>query len=281
MLRLKNVKKKYDGFELNCTMEVQPGRITGLIGKNGAGKSTTFKAALGLIRPDSGEIELFGKPIQKITKTDREDIGVVLASSGFCGTLSIKDLLPVLQNLYHGFQKEEFLKRCKELELPADKLINQFSTGMRQKLHVLIAISHQARLLILDEPTAGMDVIARDELLDILRDYMESGDRSILISSHISADLEGLCDDIYMINDGEIILHEDTDALLDAYGLLKMSSEQFEKTDRRYILRYKKERFGYSCLTDQKQFYLDNYPEVVVEKSNIDEVILMMSRGEA
>jgi len=280
MLRLENVKKKYDGFELECNMEIEPGCVTGLIGKNGAGKSTTFKAALGLIRADDGKVEVFGKPVQKITKADRENIGVVLAASGFSGYLSIKDLLPVMQNLYHGFQEEEFLRKCKEFELPLDKKIGDFSTGMKQKLQVLAALSHQAQLLILDEPTAGMDVIARDELLDLLREYMENGDRSILISSHISADLEGICDDIYMIDDGKIVLHEETDVLLDEYGLLKATDEQYAGMDKRYILRHKKEGFGYSCLTDQKRFYQENYPGLVVEKGSIDEVILMMTRGE-
>lgn len=280
MLRLENVKKVYEGFELECSMEVKPGCVTGLIGKNGAGKSTTFKAALGLIRTDGGQVEVFGKPIQEITKKDREDIGVVLAASGFSGYLSVKDLLPVMRSLYHGFQEKEFLEKCREFELPLDKTINNFSTGMKQKLHVLAAISHRAKLLILDEPTVGMDVIAREELMDLLRDYMDPGDRSILISSHISADLEGLCDDIYMMDEGKIVLHEETDRLLDEYGLVKVTREQYEQMDKRYILRHKKEEFGYSCLTSQKQFYLENYPAIVVEKGNIDEVILMMSRGE-
>lgn len=280
MLRLENVKKKYDGFELECSMEVRPGCVTGLIGKNGAGKSTTFKAALGLIRVDGGKAEVFGKPASKLTKADRENTGVVLAASGFSGYLSIKDLLPVMRNLYHGFQEEEFLGKCREFELPLDKKIGDFSTGMRQKLQVLAALSHQAQLLILDEPTVGMDVIARDEILDLLREYMENGDRSILISSHISADLEGICDEIYMMDDGKIVLHEETDVLLDEYGLLKATDEQYAGVDKRYILRHKKEGFGYSCLTNQKRFYQENYPDLVVEKGSIDEVILMMTRGE-
>ena len=152
---------------------------------------------------------------------------------------------------------------------------------MKAKLKVLIAISHDARLLILDEPTLGLDVIARDELLEMLRKFMEENEeRSILISSHISSDLETLCDDIYMIHEGKVILHEDTDVLLSDYTLLKVTEEQFSQIDKQYILRFKKEAYGYSCLTRQKQYYIENYPEVAIDQGTIDEVILMMIRGE-
>lgn len=132
-----------------------------------------------------------------------------------------------------------------------------------------------------DEPTAGLDVLARDELLDVLRKYMEEDEsRSILISSHISSDLEGLCDDLYMIHNGHVIMHEETDVLLSDYAILKLDQNQYQKLDRQYILRIKKEPFGYSCLTNQKQYYLDNYPSIVVEKGNIDDVIMLMIKGE-
>lgn len=144
---------------------------------------------------------------------------------------------------------------------------------------MLAAVSHGSRLLILDEPTNGLDVIARDELLGMLRDYMEEDGRAILISSHISADLEGFCDDLYMIDNGRIVLHEETDVLLSDYAVLKMTEEQFGRLDKAYILRYKEEHFGYKCMTDQKQFYLENYPDIAIEKGSIDELIMMMVQG--
>ena len=123
-------------------------------------------------------------------------------------------------------------------------------------------------------------MIARDELLEMLREYMEQGDRSILVSSHISSDLESFCDDIYMIDDGKIVLYEETDVLLSEYAILKVTAEQYQTLDKEYLLRHKKEEYGYSCLTNQKQFYLENYPGIVVEKGNVDELIMMMIRGE-
>ena len=279
MLRLEHVTKHYKGFDLDCSMEVRLGCVTGLIGKNGAGKSTTFKAILGLISPEGGSIQIFKKPSGSLSLQDKEQIGTVLSDSGFSGYLTVKELIPVLCAMFPNFQKDDFLRKCVEFSIPLKKKMLEFSTGMKQKLQVLTAISHNARLLILDEPTAGLDVIARDRLLDLLREYMEPGDRSILISSHISADLEGFCDDLYMIDEGKIIFHEDTDVLLSDYALLKMTEEQYGALDKSYILRYKKETFGYSCLTNQKQFYMENHPEVTVEKGTIDELILMMICG--
>lgn len=276
MLKLNNVIKQYDKFRLECTMEVPVGQVTGLIGRNGAGKSTAFKSILGLIRTDGGTIEVFGKNVNDLTTKDKEQIGVVLADSGFSGYLSIKDLIPMLNAMYADFSKEKFVKDCERMELPLNRKIKDFSTGMKRKLQILAALSHNARLLVLDEPTAGLDVVARDELLNLLREYVEDGERSVIISSHISSDLEGLCDDVYMIENGKIILHEETDVLLSEYGLIKATNEQFDKLDQSYILKSKKEKFGVSCLTSQKQFYQDNYPGLVIEKGSIDEVITMM-----
>ena len=147
--------------------------MTWLIGKNGAGKSTTFKLVLGLIYPDSGSVHIFGKPAEALGTKDKENIGVVLADSGFNGYLTVNDLIPVLASLYHKFNKEDFIKRCREFDLPMNQKMKEFSTGMKRKLQVLAAISHEAELLVLDEPTAGLDVVARDELLGLLREYME------------------------------------------------------------------------------------------------------------
>lgn len=280
MLKLDHLQKQYGDFSMDCSLEVKPGRITGLIGQNGAGKSTTFKAILGLITKDGGRITIFGKDIENFTATDRENIGVVLSDSGFSGYLTPKDYIPVLKQMYKNFQKDYFSEQMDRMKLPLDKKIKDFSTGMKAKFKVLIVLSHQARFLILDEPTAGLDVVARDEILEMLRDYMvEDEQRSVLISSHISSDLETLCDDIYMIHNGHIILHEDTDLLLSEYALIKTDEQQYQKLDSRYILKTKKEPYGYSCLTSQKQYFVENHPQIIMEQCSIDKIIMMMIGG--
>lgn len=280
MLQIKGLKKSYASFELDCSLELKKGYVTGLIGQNGSGKTTTFKAILNLISIDSGTITLFGKDVKDISVEDKQKMGVVLADSGFSGYLKIGDVVPILDSLYDNFNKQFFLQQVQRFNLPLNKKIREFSTGMKAKLKVIAAISYDAKLLILDEPTAGLDVIARGELLGMLREFIENDEeRSILISSHISSDLESMCDDLYMIDEGKVILHEETDVLLSNYALLKVSQEQFEKLDKQYIISYKKENYGYSCLSDQKQYYIDNYPDIVIEKGTIDEVITMMIRG--
>lgn len=281
MIKIENLQKKYSGFTLDCTMEVHPGTITGLIGQNGAGKSTTFKSILGLISTDGGSIKIFGKNVEELTKQDKQKLGVALSDSGFSGWLTIKDIIPILANMYDEFNKEDFIEKCHQFQLPLDKKIKEFSTGMKAKLKVLVAISHNATLVVLDEPTAGLDVVAREQVLDMLRSYMEQDDRrTILISSHISSDLEGLCDDIYMIHNGKIVLHEETDILLGNYAVLKVDDKKYEIMDRKYVIKTMKETFGYKCLTDQRQFYQENYPDIVMEKGTIDELIMMMIRGD-
>lgn len=281
MIKIDNLQKNYSRFTLNCSLEVKPGTITGLIGQNGAGKSTTFKSILGLISIDGGNIQIFGKEKDALTKQDKQKIGVALSNSGFSGWLRIKDIIPVLDNMYDTFHKDEFVKQCEQFQLPLDKKIKEFSTGMQAKLRVIIAVSHDASLLILDEPTAGLDVVAREQVLDMLRNYMEQDEnRSILISSHISTDLEGLCDEIYMIHQGEIVLHEETDVLLSDYAVLKVDEKKYEIMDSKYVIKVKKEAFGYKCLTNQRQFYQENYPDIVIEKGTIDELIMMMIRGD-
>jgi len=280
MLKVDHLQKNYKNFSLDCSLEIKPGYVTGLIGQNGAGKSTTFKAVLGLISIDGGTVNILGKDLKKLSIKDKEKLGIVFSNSGFSGYLTIKDIISVLNNFYKEFDKNFFMEHVQKFQLPYDKKIKDFSTGMKVKLKILVAISHNADLLILDEPTAGLDVIARDELLEMLREYMEKDEKhSILISSHISGDLETLCDDIYMIHDGKIILHEDIDVLLSEYALLKVDEEQYNKLDKEFILRSKKESYGYSCLTNQKQYFIENFPEVVIEKGNIDELITMMIKG--
>lgn len=276
MVVIDKLQKKYKGFELNVSMNIKEGAVTGLIGKNGAGKSTTIKAILGLITPDAGSVKVMGKE----PGTDMEAIGVAISDSGMSMLLTINDVTHIMRATYPKFEEESFTEKCKKFELPMDKQIKDFSSGMKAKLKVLLAISHKAKLLVLDEPTTGLDVLARNEVLGMLREYLEEdSSRSILISSHISSDLEGLCDDIYMIDRGRIIMHEDTDVLLSKYGLLKMSEKEYEELDKQFVTASKKEKFSITCLTNEKQFYIDNYPGIVVENSSIDDIIVLTLGG--
>ena len=278
MITIENLVKKYRDFELNVSLEIPDGQVCGLVGKNGAGKSTTIKSILGLIKPDSGKVVVMGKDVADMKASDKQSIGVALAESGFSGYLTVNDVIAILKNMYDDFDEEYFRHLCIRFDVPLGKVIRDFSTGMKAKVRVLSAISHRAKLLIMDEPTSGLDVEARNDILDILREYLkENEDCSILISSHISSDLENLCDDIYLIHEGKIILHEDTDRILSSYAILKVDEETYGKMDRSYVLKEKKENYGYRCLTDQKQFYMENYPEIVVENGSIDDLILMLT----
>ena len=280
MIEIKDLKKNYGDFKLDISLQVPEGTVTGLIGKNGAGKSTVMKAILGLIRPDGGTVKVMGKDSQNLTAADKESMGVALADSGFSQYIKVKDVIRILRKMYRAFDEDAFRGQCRQLELPLDKKIKDFSTGMRAKLRVLTAISHGARLLILDEPTAGLDVLARNEILNMLHTYLEEDpSRSILISSHISSDLEGFCDDLYMIHEGKLLLHEDTDRILGNYGILKMSENDYERLDKEHLIATKKEGFGYACLTKEKQYYQDNYPNIVTENGNIDSVMILLLGG--
>ena len=282
LVEMKHVKKQYRDFSLDCSLQLKEGCITGLIGANGAGKSTAFKAILGLIRPEEGEITVLGEKGSSLTGKTKEEIGVVLPESTFSRYLKVKQIIPVMEGLYSRFDREYFLEQCRRFSVPEDKVLKEFSTGMLAKLKILLALSHHPRLLILDEPTSGLDVLTRAELLTVLREYMEEGEeRGILISSHISSDLEGLCDDMYMIHQGKIVMYEETDVLLDEYGILKVSADEYRKLDKSFLLKKKKESFGYSCLTKEKHYYMENYPSFVVEKCSLDEVISIMVKGEA
>ena len=280
MVIVNQLTKNYGDFHLDVSFEIPDGTVSGIVGKNGAGKSTTIKAVLGLIRPDSGHVTINGKDVSKLTGAEKESIGVALSDSGFSGYLSIEDVILILRNMYSSFDESFFRKCCASQNLPLKKQIKEFSTGMKAKLRVLVAISHKAELLVMDEPTAGLDIEARNEILDLLRQYLTENEHcSIIITSHISSDLEGLCDDIYLIHDGKILIHEDTDSILGKYAVLKMDSPTYESLDKTYILRAKKELFGYACFTNERQFYAENYPNIVIENGSIDDLILMMTGG--
>lgn len=281
MLRMEELKKSYPGFSLQASLAVEPGRIVGLIGANGAGKTTIFKAALGLIHADGGRLRLLGRELADIGARDRERIGTVLADAGFSDLLSVGDVKTIMQSMYGSFDAAFFEEKIRASGIEEDRAVRELSTGRRARLKAILALSHHPDLLLLDEPTAGLDVVAREEVYDMVRRFMEEdGRHAVLISSHISADLEKLCDEFYMIDRGAIILHETADALFEEYAVLKMTEESFAQLDKTYVLKSCRAPFGYTCLTDQRAFYQENAPHLAIEKAGLDELITLMIRGE-
>ena len=184
------------------------------------------------------------------------------------------------RTFYRNWDDGLYRTYLSRFSLDENKTPDQLSEGMKVKFNLALALSHRAELLILDEPTAGLDVEARNEILDLLREYIAQDEkRTILITSHISTDLESLCDDIYLIHDGKIILHEDTDVILEQYVILKVNEEQYRTLDKTAVIKVQKETYGYACFTNDRRFYQENYPQIAVEQGGIDELILMMTGG--
>lgn len=176
MVKIDHLVKRYGDFTLDVSMEIPRGNMTGLVGRNGAGKTTTIKALLGLIRADGGSVTVMGKDVALLTPEDRKKIGAALSESGFSGMLRVRDVADILAAMYDDADREGFLGLCRRFGLPEDKPVREFSTGMKAKLRVLTALSHSADLLIMDEPTAGLDIEARNEILDMIRDFLASNE---------------------------------------------------------------------------------------------------------
>lgn len=282
MLEIKNLKKKYKDFQLDCSFRIEDDQVVGLVGRNGVGKTTIFRSILGLLRPDGGEISLFGKSVAQLSEADKARIGVTFPHSFFSEQFTIEELKKVMVATYSAkFNVSDFDRKCSQLQLPLDKKVKNFSTGMQTKLKLLLALSHEADFLLLDEPTSGLDVIVRQEILGMLQDYLDQkNSRSVLISSHISSDLEQLCDFIILIDDGKVILQEETDNLLNHYGILKVSAEEYPSLEQEFILAAKKRSYGYACLTNERRYFQENHPKIAVEKGSIDEVLLLLTKGE-
>ena len=205
MLEIKGVKKSYGEFQLDCSLNVEKGRITGLVGENGAGKSTLFKAVLGLISYDAGEIKILGKIPEELSEKEKEELGVVLAETGFSGYLKGKDVEAVLAKLYPKFEAEKFHQMCEEYQIPLDKFIKEYSTGMKAKLNLIIALTHQAEFLMMDEPTAGLDPAGRDEILGLVSKMHRELGITILLVSHSMEDVAEYVDRIIVMNHGAVM----------------------------------------------------------------------------
>ncbi len=280
-IELQNVSKKYKDFELkNISFDVPEGCIVGLIGENGAGKTTTIKSILNVTKSE-GKIKIFGKDNKEDEKLIKEEIGVVLDDSFLSEYLTAKQINAIMKDIYKKWDENKYMNFLKTFGLPEDKLIKEFSSGMKMKLKIATAISHNPKLLILDEPTSGLDPIVRNEILDIFRKYIEEDEkRSILLSTHITTDLEHVSDYIVFIEKGKIIFNLPTDELLESYGIIKCSKEDFLRLDKRDYIKYRKEKYQYEVLTNDKENIRKKYNITTIDKPSIEDIMLAYIKGE-
>lgn len=277
ILSVKNLSKGYGDFNLdNISFEVPKGSIMGIIGENGAGKTTTIKLILNLIKKDGGSIKVFGKDNIQEEKKIKQDIGVVLDESNFHDDLKPNEISIIMDNIYDKWDKNRFLNYLKEFKLPYDKKVKEFSKGMKMKLSIAAALSHNPKLLILDEPTGGLDPIVRSEILDIFLDYIQDEERSIIFSTHITSDLDKIADYITFIHKGKIVFSKSGDELINSYGILKCGTDDFNKIDKMDIVGYRKNQFGYDVLIKDK--YNSKFKDYTIDNANLEDIMLYYIR---
>lgn len=279
-LKLTNITKKYDDFILdNVSFNVPKGNIVGLIGENGAGKSTTLNSILDIIERDSGDVFILDSEKNKISNDIREKIGVVFDGNNFPEDLTPQKLNNVLKAIYSNWEEKKFYELLENFSLPKNKKIKKFSKGMKMKLSISVALSHKAELLILDEATSGLDPVVRDDILDILLDFVQEENNSILMSSHITSDLEKIADYIVFIHKGKVIFEETKDNLIYNYGIIKCKLKEFNDIDKKDIIRYRKMDYGYEILIKNKKELEKKYPNIIMDNIKIEDIMLMYVKG--
>lgn len=286
-LELNGISKTYKNFKLdNITFRVPKGCIMGFVGENGAGKTTTIKTILNLIHADKGDIRILGLDYVKDQLAIRNQIGVVFDESFFHENLTLTDISKIMKHIYTTWEEDTFYQYANTFKLPKDKIVKEYSRGMKMKLSIAVALSHNAKLLILDEATSGLDPIVRDEILDIFLDFIQNEEHTIFISSHITSDLEKIADYITFIHGGKIILSESKDNLTDNYGVVKCKKDDFEKLDKNNIIGVRKNQFGYEIMINNKKEILKQMNqkkfsnEFYMDNTTIEEIILYKVRGE-
>lgn len=251
-IEIKGLTKSYKDFTLdNLDLTLPSGCIMGLIGENGAGKSTTIKLLLDIIHKDSGSIILLGRDTETELKDIKEDLGVVLDEVGLPDVFKAKHINKIMKNTYKNWDEKKFFGLLKSLKVPENKKFKEFSRGMKMKMGIAIALSHDPKLLILDEATNGLDPVVRDEVTDIFNDFTRDEGHSILISSHIVSDLEKLCDYVAFIHEGKLLLCEEKDILLEQYGIIHCTEQQLYELDRRAVIGRKISRYGAEAIVQR------------------------------
>jgi ABC-2 type transport system ATP-binding protein len=277
-IEVKRICKKYDNFSLNnISIDIPNGSIVGLIGENGAGKTTLIKSILDIISVNSGDISILGK---KYTDSNiKNDIGVVLDNSFFPELLNVNDIDIVMKNIYSNWDIELFNSYLKEFNIPIKQPIKTFSKGMRKKLEIATALSHRPKLLILDEPTSGLDPVVRAEILDIFLSFIQNENHTILLSTHITSDLEHIADYIIFIDDGSIVFNKTRDEILDNYGVLKVDEKGFNMVDKEDIIRYKKNRYSYDVLVSDRNKLSKKYKDMIIDKATLEDIMVLYIKG--
>ena len=282
VIEINGLKKKYDNeFQLGeINISIPSGYIIGLIGENGAGKTTFIKSILNIINPDMGEIKIFNKNSKKYESLIKEDIGVVLDDIFFPELLTANDINLIMRENYKNWDKELFYKYLNDFDLPSTKKIKSLSKGMRKKLEIATSLAHHPKLLILDEPTSGLDPVVRDDILEVFLNFIKDENHTILLSTHITSDLEHIADKIIFIDKGQILLYEDKDELLDNYGILKCDIDAFDKISKEDIISYKKNKYNYEILVNDRNKLSKKYKNLIIDKITIDELMVLIIKGE-
>lgn len=270
---LSGVSKRYRDFQLDgVNLRLERGSIMGFIGENGAGKSTTIHAILGLIRPDGGEITLLGERGGEHAQRElRERLGVVLDEACFPELLCLRDVRSIVSKLYRSWDERRFSELCERFALPERKQIKEYSKGMKTKLMIAVALSHATELLILDEATSGLDPIVRDEVLELFLEFTADPNHAIFMSSHILSDLEKACDYIAFLHRGRLMFCEPKDELIEKFAVLKCSKEEFVKLDRSRIYGSRENRFGVEALVKREEF---RGTGLLLDPASIEDIML-------
>ena len=278
ILEIKDLNKAYDGFALkNVSFSLPKGYIMGFVGQNGSGKTTTIRSILDMAKIDSGKISVFGLDSVTDSIAIKERLGVVFDSLYFAGHLNIRQIEQQLKPFYKNWDSKEFHRRIKDFDLPENRKVEDFSKGMKMKLMVAVALSHNAELIILDEPTSGLDPVARDELLDILTEYIEDEKRGVLFSTHITADVERIADFVTILHDGKVWYTGTKDDLAEKYAVLKGGEDDLPASLKEKLIGFHAYRSGFDALI--KTDDLAGIPDSLeYEKASIDEILVYIAK---
>lgn len=281
VLELKSVTKDYGDFKLDAVnLSVTRGGICGFIGQNGAGKTTTIQLILDIIKKDAGEIKVFGEDMETNGKELKERIGVVFDEMGFHDFLTATQISKMMGNIYRNWDEDVFFTYLEKFGLPRKKRCGAFSRGMRMKLQIAVAMSHGAELLIMDEPTSGLDPIVRNEILQIFQEFVMEENHTILLSSHITGDLERIADEVVFINKGKIVLAGNKDEILENHGLMKCKKDEIEMIDKSDIISVRPSAFCTEVLVSDRQACAKKYPNMTMEQTSLEEIMIFyVNRG--